>query len=80
MCPQIFAYGLNLMSEPDRFLRLEERVAWLERHVTEQDKAMLELAEEVARLRKEMLALRQRQEGAAGSPEEPLGDERPPHY
>ena len=63
----------------ERIDRLEERLAWFERHATEQDKAMLELAEDLARLRAEMLALRARGEAAASG--EPLPhDERPPHY
>lgn len=42
------------MSETERLTRLEERYAHLQRHLTEQDKAMLELGEEVTRLRKEL--------------------------
>ena len=34
------------MTEPERLTALEERYAHLQRHVAEQDKAMLELAEE----------------------------------
>ena len=65
------------MSNDDRLTRLEERYAHLQRHSTEQDKVMLELADEVAKLRKEIAALRvQRSHG----PEEEAGDERPPHY
>jgi SlyX protein len=41
-----------------RLDRLEERLAWLERHVTEQDRAMLELHEANTRLRRELAALR----------------------
>jgi SlyX protein len=65
--------------------RLEEKIAFLERHVTEQDKAMLELAEEIAALRREVKTLRLRaslgsgpDDGEAG--EGSLPDERPPHY
>jgi SlyX protein len=63
-----------------RLDRLEERLAWLERHVTEQDRAMLELHETQGRLRRELTTLRAAagnrddQEEAAGS------DPRPPHY
>lgn len=63
----------------ERIDRLEERLAWFERHVTEQDKVMLELAEDLARLRAELLILRTRGD-AGGSGELPAGDERPPHY
>jgi SlyX protein len=59
--------------------RLEEKIAYLERHVTEQDKAMLEFAEELAAMRREIKSLRERQQpqGEAGG-ETP--EERPPHY
>jgi SlyX protein len=65
----------------ERVQRLEEKVAYLERHVTEQDKAMLELAETLARLRLELQALRERPAGAsAGDAGEDPADDRPPHY
>lgn len=73
------------MSAPpnENIRQLEEKIAYLERHVTEQDKAMLEMADDIARLRREMLRFRERlSDGGAGSgPEErsPV-DERPPHY
>jgi SlyX protein len=59
---------------------LEEQIAYLERHVTEQDKAMLEFADELARLRREMKSLRERLAGGASGEGEATGDERPPHY
>ena len=68
-------------AESERLTRLEERYAHLQRHQAEQDKAMLELAEEFARLKKELAALRAQQSGGPGPTEaaEPP-DERPPHY
>jgi len=61
--------------------RLEEKIAYLERHVVEQDKAMLEFAEDLARLRREVKSLREPQSGgASGEGGEELQDERPPHY
>lgn len=65
----------------DRVQRLEEKVAYLERHVTEQDKAMLELTDTLARVRAELRKLRERltDTGAGDSGGEPA-DERPPHY
>ena len=64
--------------------RLEEKIAYLERHVTEQDKAMLELSEELAALRREFRRVRDQASGprgdvAAGESGTDL-DERPPHY
>ena len=70
---------------PDaRFEKIEERVAWLEHHVTQQDKAMLAMAKRLDRLQAELVRLRERSAtdaapGGAGS----LADaaaERPPHY
>ena len=62
--------------------RLEEKIAYLERHVTEQDKAMLELSEEIAALRREMKRVRERAVDGGASARDDLdaGDERPPHY
>ena len=66
------------MSDDTRLTRLEERYAHLQRHSAEQDKAMLELADEIARLRKELAALRAQQSSGRDAGEAP--DERPPHY
>jgi SlyX protein len=63
-----------------RIDRLEERQAWLERHVTEQDKAMLALNEELARLRAELKKLRERPAAGSENSEQPDSDDRPPHY
>lgn len=64
--------------------RLEEKIAYLERHVTEQDKAMLEMSDAIRRLSREVKTLRERDAtggAGSGSPgEEALPDERPPHY
>jgi uncharacterized coiled-coil protein SlyX len=66
------------MSEAERLTKLEERYAHLQRHQTEQDKVMLALRDELAKLRQEIAGLRSRRadETAAGEP----ADERPPHY
>ncbi|MBL9189129.1 MAG: SlyX family protein [Opitutaceae bacterium] len=68
----------------DRLQRLEEKIAYLERHVTEQDKAMLEMADEIAGLRRELRALREHGPRDAGGTQagaaEDLPHERPPHY
>jgi SlyX protein len=68
--------------DDSRFLKLEERIAWLEKHVLEQDKIMLGLADENDRLKKVLLQLRGRLlsgDGEQGEPSFPA-DERPPHY
>ena len=70
------------MPDTSRIDRLEERIAWLERHVTEQDKVMLGLGDEVRRLQRELLALREQlavQSAGLQGPGSP-SDERPPHY
>ncbi len=66
-----------------RLQRVEERLAFLERHNEAQDKALwaadrevVRLAEEVRRLRARLAALG---EGAADEGASPA-DERPPHY
>jgi len=65
----------------NRLQPLEEKVAYLERHVAEQDKAMLELAEDLARLRKQLLTVRERLAASGpGETEESAADDRPPHY
>ena len=65
------------MSE-ERLLRLEEKIAYLERHVTAQDRAMLELTEELDALRRELRRVREARADAGPAPEP--ADERPPHY
>lgn len=67
------------MDEARRLTLLEERYSHLQKHVTAQDKAMLEMHEEIAKLRRELAAVRgQAQTGTDGGslPDE----ERPPHY
>lgn len=63
----------------ERIDHLEERLSWLQRHVTEQDKAMLEMAGQIDRLKAELLRLRQRADAAQPGAEMPA-QERPPHY
>ena len=67
---------MKLMNE-ERFARLEERLAWLEMHVSEQDKIMLLQGDELIRAWREIMTLRERFWGR----EDPLDpNERPPHY
>jgi uncharacterized coiled-coil protein SlyX len=66
------------MEPAERLTRLEERYAHLQRHQAEQDKAMHELSEEVARLRQEIALLRVREPGQGTGGEEP--EAPPPHY
>ena len=80
---EIKAAGEKNLPMEESIKRLEEKIAYLERHVTEQDKAMLGLADELAALRREMKNWRERTlsggaDGSAGG--EMPQDERPPHY
>jgi SlyX protein len=66
----------------DALQRLQEKIAYLERHVGEQDKAMLEMAERIDRLKRELTGLRDRMPAAPAGEvggSAPAG-ERPPHY
>ena len=66
----------------ENITRLEEKIAYLERHVVEQDKAMLEFAEDLERLKRELKGLSGKlsSSGPSGSGENSPTDERPPHY
>ena len=63
--------------DESRFSILEERIAWLERHVLEQDKVMLQQGDELNKTRLELISLRERISGR-DAPLDP--NERPPHY
>ena len=67
------------MSDTERLTRLEERYAHLQKHVGQQDKAMLELAEQLKKLRQELATVRTQQASGPGEPGE-TAVERPPHY
>ena len=66
----------------ERVDRLEERLAWLEKHVGEQDRVMLEMQETLTRLKDGLLQLQRRapQGDSAGAGEEDPAADRPPHY
>ena len=67
----------------ERIDRLEERLAWLERHITEQDKVMLEQSRMLDRALAELRLLRDRVATGAGDAAPSAAsstDERPPHY
>ena len=78
MARRIGSAGMAPAMNDERVDRLEERLAWLQRHVTEQDKAMLGLAEEIGQLRRELAELRRALDGESAGSASP--DERPPHY
>ncbi|MDD3178976.1 MAG: SlyX family protein [Opitutaceae bacterium] len=68
------------MSDIERLIQLEERYAFLEHHVAEQDKAILRFSEEVTKLQLEIAGLRSLLAAAAESDDDALPDDRPPHY
>lgn len=61
-------------------IRLEERIAHLERHIEEQDREIYRQGELVKRLVREVETNRQRLRDMADAKDIPPGDERPPHY
>ena len=67
------------MSET-RLQQLEERVAWLQRHVVEQDKVMMELGDELGRTQALVATLRTRLAESGEATPPTLAEERPPHY
>lgn len=69
------------MSE-ERIRQLEERLAWFERHVTEQDKVMLAFSRDLERALGELRLLRDRvaSTGGEAASATSMKDERPPHY
>ncbi len=64
----------------ERIDRIEERLAWFERHVAEQDKEMLDLAKRLDRTQTELRLLRERAASAETAPATSPADDRPPHY
>jgi uncharacterized coiled-coil protein SlyX len=68
------------MTDAERLTRLEERYVHLQRHAAEQDKVMMELGEEITRLKKELAILRGQMSTSPGGGEDLPKDERPPHY
>ncbi len=68
---------MGLMNDSERLTRMEEYYAHLQLHVSEQDKVILELRDEVSRLKREFSRQRELLH-SAGSTSVP--NERPPHY
>jgi uncharacterized coiled-coil protein SlyX len=63
-----------------RSIELEARFSWLERHVAEQDKVILELADELNRLKREAQEVRRRLKEAGEADTEIEPEAPPPHY
>lgn len=59
---------------------LESKIAFLERHIEEQDKVILKLSSDVQTIAKELLSLKESlPSGSQGGNDLPV-EERPPHY
>lgn len=66
------------MNDAERIRELEVKIAFLEKHIVEQDRAVLELSDRLAAIEKRLQGLRDRVERG---PENPMpADEKPPHY
>ncbi|MBC2594577.1 SlyX family protein [Ruficoccus amylovorans] len=67
-----------MSSDQERFNDLEARIAYLERHLEQQDREMLKQAERLALLTRELTSLKGRVQGMddKGMP----AQEKPPHY
>ena len=72
------------MDIESRIAQLEERLTWLQRHVTEQDKVINSQSLEIKKVTNALLALKNRlpdhPDLAAEGDARELPDERPPHY
>ena len=66
-----------MMSLDSRIALLEERIAWFEKHATEQDRAMLRQSEEIKALKGALISMGERMTGR-DTPLDP--NEKPPHY
>lgn len=73
---------LNLIRHmsDERIKKLEEKLAWLERHVIEQDKVILNQSRELDLAKDTLMRWLFRMQGGTESGGVFLKDERPPHY
>lgn len=67
------------MTDAERITRLEERLAHLQQHLTAQDKAMLEMHEELVALRRDLVVAHTQIQGSPTAGPGPEA-ERPPHF
>ena len=79
LAPPVILLCNPAMNDLERMTKLEERYVHLQRHIAEQDKAMLELGEAIVKLRKEITLLRAQSAGGTSETRD-AADERPPHY
>ena len=65
---------------PEQIADLEIKIAFLERHIEEQDKVMMRLSNAVDALQKEMARISQNQRSQSSGSDAAPADEKPPHY
>jgi uncharacterized coiled-coil protein SlyX len=59
---------------------LQERLAFMQRHIEQQDRVVLELSREVAEISKRLARAEAKAQQAGDSEAGPPADERPPHW
>ena len=59
---------------------VEIKLAFLERHIEEQDRVILAMRTELAALKRELARLNDRVQSAGSDSAAPPADEKPPHY
>jgi len=67
------------MNIESRIARLEERLTWLQKHTTEQDRVINSQSLEIGKLTKALLALKKQVPVSPDDGSE-MPEERPPHY
>ena len=73
----------HIMDMETRIARLEERLAWLQQHATEQDRVISSQSVEIKKLTRALLTLKNCLSSSAtggGGDAHEAPDERPPHY
>lgn len=68
------------MTTDERISQLEERLTWLQRHVTDQDLVISEQMRAIELLKKHLSTLHARLPGTSDGDSAPPAEERPPHY
>ena len=73
--------GVSALGMRDRQQDLEEKIAFLQRHLEQQDRAFLELSKEVSALAARLARTEAKVTAQANDADQaPPADERPPHW
>ena len=65
---------------PSEIKELQERLAFLQRHIEQQDRAFLELSKEITVLSQRIARLEGKINQLGGDEEAPPADAKPPHW